>query len=119
VFVSRPFAASLLVALAAMSARAQRADSGARTPDGVLVPSRPQLDADAAQQLRIAILLDPYYGPPHLLLATMGDLENYTSDAIAEYQQYIALAARSDPQLPRVKARLAKLSAGLASTQPH
>jgi tetratricopeptide (TPR) repeat protein len=76
-------------------------------------------DAEAAQQLRKAISLDPYYGPPHLLLATMGDLENYTSDAIAEYQRYIALAARSDPQLPRVQARLAKLTAGLASTQSH
>lgn len=83
----------------------------------VLVSAR--RDADAAQQLRKAIALDPYYGPPHLLLATMGDLENYTSDAITEYQSYIALAARSDPQLPRVKARLAKLTEGLASTQSH
>jgi Tfp pilus assembly protein PilF len=76
-------------------------------------------DADAAQQLRKAITLDPYYGPPHLLLATIGDFENYTSDAIVEYQSYVALAARSDPQLPRVKARLAKLTASMASTQPH
>jgi tetratricopeptide (TPR) repeat protein len=76
-------------------------------------------DADAAQQLRKAIALDPYYGPPHLLLATIGDYENYTSDAIAEYQSYIALAARSDPQLPQVRARLAKLSASMASTQSH
>lgn len=76
-------------------------------------------DAEAAQQLRKAIALDAQYGSPHLLLATIGDLEGYTSDAIDEYQRYVALAARSDPQLPRVKMRLAKLSAGLASTQPH
>jgi len=76
-------------------------------------------DAEASQQLRKAIELDPYYGSPHLLLATMGDFENYTADAIAEYQQYIALAARSDPQLPRIKARLAKLTSSVASTQPH
>jgi tetratricopeptide (TPR) repeat protein len=76
-------------------------------------------DADAAQQLRKAIALDPYYGSPHLLLATIGDIENYTTDAITEYQSYVALAARSDPQLPRVKARLAKLTASMASTQPH
>ena len=76
-------------------------------------------DADAAEQLRRAIALDPYYGPPHLLLATIGDFESYTSDAIAEYQTYIALAARSDPQLPQVRARLAKLTASMASTQSH
>jgi tetratricopeptide (TPR) repeat protein len=76
-------------------------------------------DADAVQQLKKAIDLDPYYGPPHLLLATIGDVESYTSDAIAEYQRYLALAARSDPQLPRVKMRLAKLTASLASSQSH
>ena len=76
-------------------------------------------DADAAQQLRKSIALDPWYGPPHLLLATIGDLENYTSDAIAEYQQYLALAARNDSRMPRVKMRLAKLTASMASTQPH
>jgi Tfp pilus assembly protein PilF len=83
----------------------------------VLVNAR--RDAEAAQQLRKAIALDPYYGSPHLLLATMGDLENYTNDAIAEYQAYVALAARTDPQLPRVKTRLAKLEASASSTQPH
>jgi hypothetical protein len=76
-------------------------------------------DAEAAQQLIRAIALDPYYGSPHLMLAMMSDVESYTDDAIAEYKAYIALAARSDPQLPRVKARLAKLTEGLASTQSH
>jgi Tfp pilus assembly protein PilF len=76
-------------------------------------------DADAAQQLKKAIALDPYYGAPHLLLAMISDVENYTSEAIAEYQSYVALAARSEPQLPRIKARLAKLTEGLASTSSH
>lgn len=76
-------------------------------------------DAEAAQQLRKAIVLDPYYGAPHLLLATIGDIEDYTNDAIAEYQQFVALATRNDPRLPRVKTRLATLTANLASTQPH
>ena len=76
-------------------------------------------DADAAQQLRKAIELDPYYGSPHLLLATMGDFEEYTADAIAEYRAYVAVAARNDPQLPRVQARLAKLTSSVASTQSH
>jgi hypothetical protein len=76
-------------------------------------------DAEAAQQLIRAIALDPYYGSPRLMLAMMSDVESYTDDAIAEYKAYIALAARSEPQLPRVKARLAKLTEGLASTQSH
>ena len=76
-------------------------------------------DAEAADQLRKAIALDPYYGAPHLLLAMISDIENYTTEAIAEYQSYVALAARSEPQLPRVKARLAKLTEGLASTSSH
>ncbi len=80
---------------------------------------RARRDADAAQELRKAIALDPVYGSPHLLLATIGDLEEYTSDAIAEYRQYLALAARGDPQRPRVQMRLAKLTASMASTQPH
>ncbi|HSU92240.1 MAG TPA: tetratricopeptide repeat protein [Gemmatimonadaceae bacterium] len=83
----------------------------------VLVSAR--RDAEAAQQLIRAIALDPYYGAPHLLLAMMSDVENYTDDAIAEYGSYVALAARSDPQLPRIKARLAKLTSSVASTQPH
>lgn len=83
----------------------------------VLVHSR--RDAEAAQQLRASIALDAYYGSPHLLLATIGDLEDYATDAIDEYQRYVALAARNDPQLPHVKMRLAKLSASVASTQPH
>jgi tetratricopeptide (TPR) repeat protein len=83
----------------------------------VLVHAR--RDAEAAQQLRKSIALDAEYGSPHLLLATIGDLEGYATEAIDEYQRYVALAARNDPQLPRVKMRLAKLSASLASTQPH
>ena len=83
----------------------------------VLVSAR--RDGEAAQQLMKAIALDPYYGSPHLMLAMMSDVENYTDDAIAEYKAYIALAARSEPQLPRIKARLAKLTSSVASTQPR
>jgi predicted Zn-dependent protease len=76
-------------------------------------------DGEAAQQLIKAIALDPYYGSPHLMLAMMSDVESYTDDAIAQYKAYVALAARSEPELARVKARLAKLTDGLASTQSH
>jgi tetratricopeptide (TPR) repeat protein len=84
---------------------------------GVLV--RVRRNADAAQQLRKAIALDPFYGSPHLLLATIGDVENDTREAVAEYQTFVALADSTDSRLPRVKTRLAKLTASLASSQPH
>ena len=67
----------------------------------VLVSAR--RDAEAAQQLKKAIVLDPYYGSPHLMLAMMSDVESYTDEAIAEYTAYVALAARSEPQLARIQ----------------
>jgi tetratricopeptide (TPR) repeat protein len=73
-------------------------------------------DGDAAAQLRKAIELDPYYGAPHLLLARIADIEQYTDDAIAEYQSYLKVASKTDQQLLVVKARLATLTSTIAST---
>jgi predicted Zn-dependent protease len=76
-------------------------------------------DADAAHQLMKSIAADSYYAPPHLLLARISDIESYAEEAVKGYQEYIALAARNDPQLPRAKMRLTALTASLASTQSH
>jgi Flp pilus assembly protein TadD len=76
-------------------------------------------DAEAAQQLIKSIAVDPYYAPPRLLLARISDYEEYTEEAVKNYQEYVALTTRNDSELPRVKMRLAKLTASLASTQPH
>jgi tetratricopeptide (TPR) repeat protein len=81
----------------------------------VLVHAR--RDGDAAVQLRKAIALDPWYGAPHLMLARIADVEQYTEDAIDEYRKYIAVAARTDVQLLVAKARLSKLTATVVSTQ--
>lgn len=72
-------------------------------------------DADAAAQLKAAIAADPYYAAPHLLLARIADVEEYTDDAAAEYQRYIGCAARSAPELEFVKGRLSALSVASAS----
>jgi tetratricopeptide (TPR) repeat protein len=74
-------------------------------------------DADAAAQLRKAIALDPWYGAPHLLLARIADVEQYTGDAIAEYQRYLEVASKTDRQLLVAKARLAELTSTVASTR--
>jgi predicted Zn-dependent protease len=73
-------------------------------------------DGEAASQLLKASALDPYYAPPHLLLARIADAEQYTEDAVTQYQQYAAVAARGDPALPVAKARLAALTATVAAT---
>jgi predicted Zn-dependent protease len=80
----------------------------------VLVHAR--RDADAAAQLRRAIELDPYYGAPHLLLARIADVEQYTDDAISEYRSYLKVASKTDRQLLVVKARLVALTSSVAST---
>jgi tetratricopeptide (TPR) repeat protein len=74
-------------------------------------------DADAAAQLKSAISIDPYYAPPHLLLARIADVEEYGADAVAEYRRFQALATRADPNISFVKGRLAALSSvGVAAT---
>lgn len=73
-------------------------------------------DGEAASQLLEASALDPYYAPPHLLLARIADAEQYTDDAVSEYKSYIAVAARTDKQQLVAKARLAELTSTVAST---
>jgi tetratricopeptide (TPR) repeat protein len=72
-------------------------------------------DAAAAAQLKSAIAADPYFAAPHLLLARIADVEQYAQDAVGEYQQYAALAPRSDPQLSYVKGRIAALTPAVSS----
>jgi tetratricopeptide (TPR) repeat protein len=71
-------------------------------------------DAAAAAQLKSAIAADPYYAAPHLLLARIADVEQYAQDAVGEYQHYVALTPRSDPNLPFVKGRLSALMAAVS-----
>lgn len=72
-------------------------------------------DADAAAQLRKSIALDPYYGAPHLMLALIADVEQYTEDAIGEYTRYISVASRTDQEMKVAQARLKELTATVAS----
>jgi Tfp pilus assembly protein PilF len=76
---------------------------------------RARRDADAATQLGKSIAADSFYAPPHMLLARMADVEQYTDDAVREYQQFLSLASRSDPQVTLAKTRLAALTATVAA----
>jgi Tfp pilus assembly protein PilF len=77
---------------------------------------RARRDGEAATQLKKSIAADPYYAQPHMLLARMADLEQYTDDAVQEYQTFLALAPKSDPQTALAKTRLAELTSTVAST---
>jgi tetratricopeptide (TPR) repeat protein len=72
---------------------------------------RARRDGEAATQLGRSAAADPYYAPPHMLLARMADVEQYTEDAVKEYQLFLSLAARSDPQVALAKTRLVALAA--------
>jgi hypothetical protein len=63
------------------------------------------------------LALGPYYGAPHLLLARIADVEQYTDDAIAEYRSFLALASKTDLQLLVAKERLSKLTSTVAPSQ--
>ena len=76
---------------------------------------RARRDGDAATQLKKSIAADPFYAQPHMLLARMADVEDYREDAVQEYQLFLALAARSDPQVALAKTRLAALTSTVAT----
>ncbi|HXT49127.1 MAG TPA: tetratricopeptide repeat protein [Gemmatimonadaceae bacterium] len=75
-------------------------------------------DAPASDQLRKAIAADSFYAAPHLLLAVIAGVEQYDDQALAEYQRFVALAARTDPQEKYAEDQIAKLSSKMASTSP-
>jgi tetratricopeptide (TPR) repeat protein len=75
---------------------------------------RAKRDAEAATQLEKSVAADSFYAQPHMLLARMADVEQYTDEAVKEYQQFLSLAARSDPQVTLAKTRLAALTSSVA-----
>ncbi|MBK5187251.1 MAG: tetratricopeptide repeat protein [Gemmatimonadaceae bacterium] len=81
-----------------------------------LVLIRARRDGEAATQLTKSVQADPYFAAPHLLLARMADVEQYTDDAVKEYQQFLSLAPKSDPQAATARTRLAALTATAAAT---
>jgi Tfp pilus assembly protein PilF len=76
---------------------------------------RARRDAEAATQLGKSVAADSFYSQPHMLLARMADVEQYTDEAVKEYQIFLSLAARSDPQVALAKTRLAALTATVAT----
>lgn len=73
-------------------------------------------DADAVTQLMKSIEVDPFYAAPRLLLARIADAEQYTDEAVKEYNDYVAIASKSDPQVAAARSRVSALQATVASS---
>ncbi|MDB4911412.1 MAG: hypothetical protein JWO39_2235, partial [Gemmatimonadetes bacterium] len=76
---------------------------------------RARRDGEAATQLTKAIAADPFYPAPHFLMARIADVEEYTEDAVKEYQQYISLTTKTDPQVAAAQTRLTALTSTVAT----
>lgn len=76
---------------------------------------RARRDGEAATQLEKSVAADSFYAQPHIVLARMADVEQYTDEAVKEYQIFLSLAARTDPQVTLAKTRLAALTATVAA----
>ena len=63
----------------------------------------------ALVHLRRAVELEPWASFPRLVLATTLDSDG-DPGALQSYERFLSLAARDDPNLPGIRARLAALS---------
>jgi tetratricopeptide (TPR) repeat protein len=54
--------------------------------------------SDAVEQFKKAISIAPLYAVPHYLLASALEASGDAPGAVASYKQFLALAARTDPQ---------------------
>jgi tetratricopeptide (TPR) repeat protein len=64
-------------------------------------------DAEALEQLKRAVALDPYYAAPRMLMAMVYEAAGMRPEAVAEYRAYLRIASESDPLVVRARARVA------------
>lgn len=66
---------------------------------------------EAAEEMKKAAELDPWFAMPHFYLGAMNDASAVTDDAVAHYRAFVSLAARDDSHLAQARTRLAALGA--------
>jgi tetratricopeptide (TPR) repeat protein len=64
---------------------------------------------EAAEQFQAAIAAEPVYAPPYRALGLVYERLKRPGDAVAQYEAFAAHARRQDPELPRIRDRLAAL----------
>lgn len=66
---------------------------------------------DAAEQMKKAAELDPFFAAPHYYLGMMHDAASMTDEAVEHYRAFVARAANDAPHLEQARQRLAALTA--------
>jgi tetratricopeptide (TPR) repeat protein len=69
-------------------------------------------NAEAQEQLRKAIALDPVFALPHYVLAQVLEAQGSRPEAVTEYQQFLAMASRQDPRREEAEEALKVLTKG-------
>lgn len=98
-----------------MAVQLEGRDPALRLYDGVVLAGAGRLD-DAAGQLERAIALDPYYAAPYYWLATVSRARGQTREAIDQYRQFLAHAARLDADRHRALVALSELGASASDS---
>ena len=105
-------------AVGEMALAAQIADGdGAVRYDYAQLLASARKYAEAADELKKAIELEPYFAAPHLLLGRIHDASGMRLEAVQNYKDFLARATRGDDQRGWAEARLATLEAGLRAEQ--
>jgi tetratricopeptide (TPR) repeat protein len=66
---------------------------------------------EAAEQLRKAIELEPFYAAPYYLLGRVAEAAGEPADAVTHYEAFVARAPGNDGSLAHARARVSALSA--------
>ena len=66
--------------------------------------------ADAEQELRRAIALEPLFAPPYLALALVLDTRGNRTEAQQQYRHYLESTYRNDPRITLAQERITALS---------
>lgn len=98
-----------------MAVQIEGRDPALRLYDGVVLAGAGRLD-EAAGQLERAIALDPYYAAPYYWLATVSRARGHAGEAIDQYRQFLAHAARLDADRQRALVALSELGAAHADS---
>ncbi|HEX2093068.1 MAG TPA: tetratricopeptide repeat protein [Longimicrobiaceae bacterium] len=65
--------------------------------------------AEAERELRVVVEREPYYAAPRALLGRVLEALNRPAEALGEYERFLALATRGEPQRPAVQQRVTAL----------
>jgi tetratricopeptide (TPR) repeat protein len=91
-----------------LATQIQGADPVVHYQLGTLLAATGRL-GEAAEQLKAAIAAEPVYAPPYRALGVVYEQLKQPGDAAAQYEAFVAHARRQDPELARIRERLAVL----------